>query len=88
MVVHFREPEVFERQVPHPLYRFIRRKSPGAHLFEKFANGFRVHAITNTQSSIDRFGSVDLSLGIGAAMLSLNLPASPASYALALWIPV
>ena len=44
-MVYFRESEIFEWQVSQALNRLIGCDFPGAHLFKKFAYGFRVHEI-------------------------------------------
>lgn len=44
-MIYLRESKIFEWQVPQPINRFIGRDFPGAHLFKKFAYGFRVHEI-------------------------------------------
>jgi hypothetical protein len=46
VVVDFRETQIFKRHMPDSFYRFVGRQLSGVYLFEKFANGFSVHAIT------------------------------------------
>ena len=51
-MVYFRKAQIFEGEVPEPLYGIIRREFAGSHLLEKFANGFGVQSSQQSARSI------------------------------------
>src|SRR5690348_13261787 len=90
MVVYFGEPQVFERQMFEPFDSIIWREFAGTHLFEKFANGFRVHdsSVVSTQVSIGALVYVSGNESNCEPMLWLNSQAWPVFAALDRGFPV